>query len=257
MHNVRPETATLRQQQLAFADAIRHPKKHIAIAGVAPDRMAVYRDLFLNNFIDTLSSAFPVLHKVLAARQWQGLCEHFFAEHTCRTPYLAHLPQAFLTYLQYHPVTDPPWLYELAQWEWTELDLFLAPDVEVVSSGDDVLNLVPRLSPLVRSQHFNYAVQNISVDYLPTAPAPHSTHLLAWRKADDTIGFMQLNTLSARLLDLLADNQQLTGQALLNLVAAEFPEMDSAIILQGGMDALKHFHNNRIIFLSSPNEVTA
>ena len=146
MHNGQHEPVALRQQQLAFAAAIRHPQKQHVIKGVTADRMAIYRDLFFNNFIDTLSSAFPVLHKVMPSEQWHTLCEQFFAHYPCRTPYLARLPQELLMYLQHNPVTDPPWFMELAQWEWTELDLFLAPDVNVVPTGDDVMNHVPTLS---------------------------------------------------------------------------------------------------------------
>lgn len=251
------EQPSLRQQQLAFANAIRHPQKKLSVEGVATDRMAVYRELFFNNFKETLSSAFPVLHKVLPVEQWTDLCARFFADHPCRSPYLAYLPREFLRYLHHHPVTDPPWLYELAQWEWTELDLFLAPDVTLVKDGNDVLNHVPVLSPLTRRHHFNYAVHNIGVDNLPVAPAEHSVHLLAWRKPDDAIGFMQLNALSASLLELIGCNRHETGQALLLQVAHRYSEFDPAVIFQGGADALQSFHNNHIVFLKHPQKEIA
>ena len=82
-------------------------------------------------------------------------------------------------------------------------------------------------------------------------------HLLAWRKPDDDIGFMQLNALSACLLEMIGHNQHATGQALLSKVAAEFSEFDSAVIMQGGADALQSFHHNSIVFLNYPQKDNA
>ena len=249
MHNGQPELSDFQQQQYAFADYIRDPQKHKIIDGVVEERMAVYRDLFFNNIKETLASAFPVLHQVLATEQWQALCEQFFAEYRCHTPYLSRVPLEFVTWLQQNAVTSPPWLIELAQWEWTELDLFLAPDANIESSTDhDVLNAVPVLSPLARLHHFDYAVHNIGIDYVPDAPAEQAVHLLAWRKPDDDIGFMQLNTLSACLLEMIRLNQNNTGQELLALIAAEFSDFATEVIMQGGLDALESFLNNTIVY---------
>ena len=251
MRNVQHKPVGFQQQQMAFAAYIRDPQTHNAIEGIAEERMAVYRDLFFNNIKDTLSSAFPVLHKVVDTDQWKMLCERFFAEYRCHTPYLSRVPQKFLNYLQQNQLNDPPWLIELAQWEWTELELFLAPDADVVSDiTDDVMHGVPMLSPLARVQDFCYPVQNISVDYVPAAPAEQTVHLLAWRKPDDDIGFMQLNDLSARLLDLIRDNQTNTVHELLTMIAAEHTEFSPDVIMQGGLDALQSFINNTVVYIS-------
>ncbi len=255
MQSVQHKPMDLQQQQLAFAAYIRDPQKHHAIEGLEEERMAVYRDLFFNNIQETLASAFPVLHKVLDAEQWQILCEQFFADFQCHTPYLSRLPYEFVTYLKQSQVNDPPWLIELAQWEWTELELFLAPDANItMATTQDVLNDIPMLSPLVRLQNFNYAVHNISVDYLPDAPAEQAVHLLAWRKPDDDIGFMQLNAMSARLLEMIRDNKSCTVHDMLSSIAAEYSEFDPAVIMQGGLDALQSFLNNTIVYLSTPKD---
>ncbi len=251
MQSVQHKPMDLQQQQLAFAAYIRDPQKHHAIEGLEEERMAVYRDLFFNNIQETLASAFPVLHKVLDAELWQILCEQFFADFQCHTPYLSRLPYEFVTYLKQSQVNDPPWLIELAQWEWTELELFLAPDADVVSDiTDDVMHGVPMLSSLARVQNFRYPVQNISVDYVPTAPAEQTVHLLAWRKPDDDIGFMQLNALSAHLLELIRDNRTNTVHELLTMIAAEHMEFSSDVIMQGGLDALQSFINNTVVYIS-------
>ncbi|TNF37655.1 MAG: DUF2063 domain-containing protein [Gammaproteobacteria bacterium] len=245
-----PEPVTLRQQQLAFAACIRDPQKHKTFYGIAEERLAVYRELFFNNVKETLASAYPVLHQVLPQEQWQVLCEQFFAEHRCHTPYLSRVPEEFLRWLQQQQVNDPPWLLELAQWEWTELDLFLAPDEEDTSTTDDLLNAVPKFSTLARLHHFDYAVHTIGVDHIPEAPAEQSVHLLAWRKPDDDIGFMQLNALSASLLELIRHNQQQTVQELLAMIAEAFDDYAPELIMQGGVDALQSFVSHHIVLLT-------
>ena len=66
---------------------------------------------------------------------------------------------------------------------------------------------------------------------------------------------MQLNALSARLCELIADNKYHTGQALIARVAGEFPEFKSLLIQRGGADALKSFYTNGIVFLKHSQKV--
>jgi uncharacterized protein len=246
----------LRRQQLSFAAYIRNPGQPVSLGNIADERMVVYRELFFNNIQETLSSAFPVLQQVLQAGQWQALCQKFFAEHRCQTPYLNRVPQEFLNYLQQNNISEPPWLLELAQWEWTELELFLAPDSDITDAAcTDVLDAVPILSPLARVHSFMYPVHQISKQFLPNARAQEIIHLLAWRKRDDRIGFMQLNALSARLLELVRKNLDSTVHQILLKIACEYSEYDAGIILQGGMDALQSFYDNAIVYMTTPGNI--
>jgi len=246
----------LQRQQLSFAACIRNPNQPMSLENIADERMAVYRELFFNNIQETLSSAFPILQQVLQTGQWQALCQKFFAEYRCQTPYLNRVPQEFLHYLQQSGISDPPWLLELAQWEWTELELFLAPDSDIADAAcADMLDAVPILSPLARVHSFTYPVHQISKQFLPEARAQEIIHLLAWRKQDDHIGFMQLNALSARLLELIQNNLDSTVHQILAKIACEHDEYDAGIILQGGMDALQSFYDNAIVYMTTPGNI--
>jgi len=243
-----PELTSLQQQQLAFAACIRDPINSPAIHDVAADRMALYRELFYNNILDTLSSAFPVLHQVLEEKHWQQLCQQFFARHHSSTPCLSRLSGEFVDYLQGNQINNPGWLIELAQWEWAELDLFLAADADLsLITGDDVINEIPVLSPLIRLHHFDYPVHRICKDFIPEIPDQQKNSLLAWRKADDSTGFMQVNALSADLLTRLQSNQQHTGQQLLAMMTEAHREFEPAMIMQGGSEILHAFHDANIV----------
>lgn len=246
-------SSCLQQQQYAFTAYVRDPEKYSPPADVEQERMTLYRELFFNNIVDTLSSAFPVMHQVIDSTQWQNLCQDFFANQRCKSPFLSHLPGEFVEYLQVTGPHQQPWLNELALWEWTELELFLAEDPEIDQPlGHDVVNDIPVLSPLVRLHIFQYPVHHISHDFMPEAADQSMTYLLAWRKADDSIGFMEANSISARLLQLLSDNVQQTGYELLHLIASEDMVHGADAIVQGGTEILNNFYHNKILLGSRP-----
>lgn len=249
MHNASLHNSPiLQQQQLAFAASIRDPLNNPAMAGVSTERMALYHELFYNNFTETLSAAFPVLRQVLDVTHWQPLCQQFFEQHTCATPYLVRMPGEFVDFLRQCHADNPPWLLELAFWEWTELELLLAPDPVLPGQlNTDVLHGIPMLSPLLRMHAFDFAVHKICADYLPDMPDAQKNYLAAWRKADDTIAFMQVNAFSFRLLQLLKDNQQQTGFELLSIIANDQTDFDSTIIVRGGTEILQSFYQKGIL----------
>jgi hypothetical protein len=245
----------LHQQQQAFTSYVRRPQQHPGIEGIAPQRMAVYRELFFNNIKDTLGNAFPVLGQLLAAQQWQTLCEDFFAEHRCHTPYLSHVPGEFVEFLHKHSDRHPPWLLELAQWEWTELELFLAPDhrgSEDFQTSDDPIQGIPLLNPVLRLHAFNYPVHRIGPQHPPGEIDAQGCYLLAWRKPDHSIGFVELNPLSALLMEHLHGNRQHSGYELLSMIAAQQKDHDPETIIRGGSEILHNFYNNNIIIGSLP-----
>ncbi len=249
MHNASQlKLPTLQQQQSAFAAAIRDPLHNPVMAGVSAARMALYHELFYNNFTETLARAFPVLRQVLDATHWQSLCQQFFVQHTCSTPYLARLPGEFVDFLRQCKINNPLWLLELALWEWTELELLLAPDpVLLTPCKVDVIHGIPLLSPLLRVHAFDFAVHKICTDYLPNRPDAQKNYLAAWRKLDDSITFMQVNEFSYRLLQLLKNNREHTGFELLTMIAGEQTEYEVAVIIRGGSDMLQSFYQKNIV----------
>jgi uncharacterized protein len=158
------------------------------------------------------------------------------------------MPGEFVDYLRQVKANNPPWLPELALWEWTELELLLAADpVLPTQFNTDVLHGIPVLSPLLRMHAFDFAVHKICADYLPDTPDAQKNYLAAWRKADDTIAFMQANAFSFKLLQLLKGNQQQTGFELLSIIANDQTDFDSTIIVRGGTGILQSFYQKGIL----------
>ena len=252
---------SLQQQQQAFTAWIRDPENSPNIDDVAGERMDLYRELFFNNILDTLSNAFPVLHQVLDESQWLQLCQNFFARHQCHTPYLSHVPGEFVQFLEARSEPAQPWLLELAQWEWSELELFLAEDETLPEKLDnDPLHGIPVLTSLLRLHECRYPVHQISDDFIPDAPAEQLQYLLAWRKRDDSVGFMQINALSAVIIRIMQDNRQqpkpCTGLELLSTIAHQQNEFEPSMIISGGTELLQTMASNKIILgsLSAPSK---
>ena len=234
------------KQQFAFASHIRNENSVASVDGVSKERLNVYRELFFNNFKDALGSAFPVTRDALDEASWLSLCEDFLNEYRCQSPYLSGLPEEFLDFLRQDGKQVTPWLTELAYWEWIELDLFLSDDECFSTEPADVLMDKPRLSTLVRLASFQYPVHTIAEGQLPDRPLDEPVHLLAWRKPDDSIGFMQLNTMSAYLLEQL-NTQDKTGEELLQVMSDTFTGFEPQVIFQGGADILQSFYHKGII----------
>ncbi len=180
------------EAQRALAARIRQPAQQPLLDGITAERMAVYETLFFNNIEDFISGAFPVLRRLFEATRWQRLVRCFIAEHQAHTPYFLQISQEFLAWLQQGYVAeagDPPFMLELAHYEWVELALDVS-DALVPAQG---------WSPLAWPLAYQWPVQRIGVDYQPLTPPAEPTCLLVWRDAQDKVRFMQLSPFAYQL----------------------------------------------------------
>lgn len=248
MHAATPDHARLQQ---AFCAHLRTPQRHAAPADVPPRRMALYRELFRANFAEQLASAFPVLHRISAPAWWDALMEDFFSAHRCRSPLFHQLPREFLSYLQQERATtagDPPFLPELAHYEWAELALAQAEDeLPPARQSGDVLQEVPRLSLLAWPLTYRYAVHRIGPSFLPQQADAAPTHLLIYRNRADEVRFMELNVVSARLLSLIGAADGRNGVQLLQQIADELHHPDREKVLEGGRELLRQLRQQDIL----------
>ena len=214
-----PEALADLQQQ--FAAHIRSPKLTPAPSDVEDRRMEIYRNLFYNNIRNLLSWNFPVIKKIYSKEAWAQIVRDFYIEHRARTPMFPELPREFLQYIQDQRQDregDPPFLLELAHYEWVELALSLDEnelDEVPADPKGNLLEGIPVLSPLAWSLSYRFPVHRISPEFQPLEAPEDHTHLLVYRNRQDDIKFMQLNAVSALLLQLLKDDQPRTGHVLL------------------------------------------
>jgi hypothetical protein len=233
---------------------IRDPQKAPAPDGIEDRRMAIYRELFFNNLKSLLSNMFPVLKKLHSDQHWRRLVRKFMQQHQAHTPYFLQLPAEFLDFLQNEYELEPddfPFLVELAHYEYIELALSVseeANDMAGVDDEGDLLAGIPVKSALAWAFAYQYPVHRISSDFLPDAPAEHPVYLAVYRGSDDKVGFLELNAVTAGLLNAIEENEAgLTGEQLLRKLAADIGYSDVDAFVEHGASALGEMRSLEIL----------
>lgn len=249
-HAARPRFLEL---QYAFAAHIRDPAAHPVPPGIEDRRMAIYRELFYNNVEGLLAGNFPVIRRTLADAHWHRLVRAFFAGHRCHTPLFSEIGREFLRFLEARDpgsTDDPPWLYELAHYEWVELALQIDETVlEAVAAdpaGDVVANPVV-LSPVAWPLVYRFAVHRIGPGHTPTEAPAQPTCLVVFRNRADRVSFIEASPLAIRLLELVKENPDATGLDCVNAIADSFPASDRETVVAAGADLLRKLRDREVL----------
>jgi len=241
------------RKQYAFAAHIRDPEHSPAPEGVEDRRLAIYRELFFNNLHNLIGTTFPVLKKILSRDKFRSLIREFMVSHQAQTPYFLEIPREFLAFLENEyelKGDDYPFIVELAHYEWAELALSVSEEVNDergIDPDGDLLEGIPVRSKLTWTFAYQYPVHRISPDFLPTEPGDVPTFLAICRKANDDMDFMELNPVTARLLELIEANEQESGRELLLKLAREIDYPDAEALVTHGGEAMAEMRAAEIL----------
>lgn len=239
--------------QYAFAAHVRDPAGHARPPDVEDRRMAIYRDLFYNNVEGFISSGFPVLCSLFDEAAWHALVRDFFANHHCRTPYFLEISREFLDFLKHERGErddDPPWLLELAHYEWAELALSISEarlDQNAIDRDGSLLEGRPVLSPTAWILSYRYPVHRIGPNFIPESPGEQPTHLLVYRDQEDEIGFIEINPVTHRLLTLVEADPALTGRQAMEQIAVELNHGQPARVITGGLEIMERLRETGVV----------
>lgn len=241
-----PDFKTTQQQ---FTAHLRDPDTVPGPADIESRRMAIYRRLIYNNIESFLSTACPVLKQILGETAWHELARDFIRLHRCSSPLFNDIAREFVSYLEDHPqqYQAMPFVTELAHYEWAELALGIA-NADFVKRDlvdEDVLQLPLQRSPLSWTFAYDYPVHQITPDNLPDKPADTPFFLLLYRNADDQVKFIELNPVSARLLDLLDSGQ--TGQQAAEAITETLQHPNPDIVTQGARQLIVEWLERGIV----------
>jgi hypothetical protein len=242
------------EKQYAFAAHLRDPAHSPAPPGIEERRLAIYRSLFFNNLYNLLGTMFPVLKTIHSDDHWRFMIRQFMKQHRANTPYFLRLPEEFLAFLQdeYQAGDDDyAFLTELAHYEYAELALSVETADNSAFDGErdgDMLTGVPVKSELAWTYAYYYPVHRISPDFLPEEPSEQPVYLTIYRRSDDEVRFLELNAVTAALLDAIENNDSnKSGEALLHALAAtiQFPNVDA--LLEHGRSVLDELRQLEIL----------
>lgn len=242
-----------RRLQHDFAAHLRDPAACPPPPDVEERRMQIYRDLFLNNVSSLLASTFPVLRKTLGEASWRQLVRDFYASHRCHTPRFLEVAEEFLDYLRDERgqrSDDPAFLAELAHYEWIELALTIdvrEPGELAVDRDGDLLEGRPVLSPLAWPLAYRFPVHRLSPEFQPAEAPEHPSFYVVYRDLADTVGFLEINAVTMRLLERLAKWPQLTGHQQLEALAQEIGHSAPDVVVTGGRETLTDLRRRDVI----------
>jgi hypothetical protein len=238
--------------QYSFAAHIRNPEAEPAPEHIEDRRMAIYRDLFFNNINGTLQNAFPVIRSLFTEDQWQAMVRDFMVKHHCKTPLFVEIAREFMAYLEAERLSDsdPAFLRELAHYEWVELALSIheAEFTRTPLADEDCLVLNYQQSQLAWLLVYHYPVHQISIENQPVNPNDTPVCLLVLRNENDVIKFIELNPVSARLLELLS--QGLSGYQAVQEIVEAMQHAQPEVVEQGARQLIEDWINRGILLIN-------
>jgi hypothetical protein len=247
--------------QKEFSAYIRNPETNKKPEGIEDRRLKIYSELFYNNVESFVSRAFPVIRKMYSDnpssnQKWHEMVREFFETHQSQSPYFSDISKEFLIFLQEerNNPDDPPFLLELAHYEWVELALDISQE-EIPIAGfnpqGDLLKSQVYISPLAWLLHYQWPVHLIGPNFQPQQ-IQQPYFVVVYRNSDYQINFMELNAISARLLSIIQENQDLTGTQAITQLSNELINQGNNnftlnLLLEKGEETLNHLKTKQII----------
>lgn len=238
--------------QQSLTDHLRRPEDHEGPTGIEDRRLGIYRDLIYNNIEGFIAGGFPVLREILSDSHWHAMVRDFVAQHKSQSPYFLEISQEFLLYLQNErrpDIGDPPFMLELAHYEWVELALDVAlgelPPKPLASAG--LLDSCIEVSELLWCLNYQYPVHRLGPDYQPSEPPPEPTFLLVYRNRSDTVEFIHSNAVTVHLLQKLQAVPSL-GRAVLAQLAVDIKFTDVDRFIELGESILLELYDKDVLW---------
>jgi hypothetical protein len=248
--------SAFQDSQLTMARYLRDPQQQPAPAGVEPRRLQIYQDLVYNNIEGFISGGFPVLRSLYEDADWHQLVRTFIHQHRCHTPYFLEISQEFLQFLMQdysHRDCDPPFMAELAHYEWVEIALDVSQEeLPEAVTVDNMLAAVPQLSPLAWLLSYQFPVHQIGPGFRP-AEAVEPTYLVVYRDREDEVQFMELNAATARLVEVIRDNNTATAGELLAGLAGELDMAEESMLAFGGEQLEQLLEQSVVVITDNEN----
>lgn len=235
------------KKQFEFTNHIRDPEHKSAPPEIEDRRMAIYRELFYNNLESFVADTCPIFRSLVEDDYWENLVRDFFIKHRCHSPLFLDICKEFIDYLQQERETnedDLPFMLELVHYEWVELALYIAEDsidFTAIDPNGDLLNSAPIISPVAWPLSYTYPVHKISKEFQPNKDQTEPTFLVVYRDRTLEVEFLEINPVTARLLELIMQNEdeKLTGIEILKLIAKELGHEEPGHIINAGVDIMQ------------------
>lgn len=196
-----------KQEQSKLANYCR-TGKYQRIPGAEKARLKHYRRLVYNIIYDSLQSAYPLAYQLLQNAEWDELVESFTAEHTCQSPQVWLTPHEFYEYVINHlqPIIKKyPFLPNLLEMEWLEVELFMMEDIEVSFRKDqETANDKLVISPEHRLVKLDYPVHLKNASQIELSDKSDFFLVMHREQSSGKVIFTDVSIFFARLIEILS-----------------------------------------------------
>ncbi|MFT4937601.1 MAG: hypothetical protein ACI88A_000618 [Paraglaciecola sp.] len=241
---------TFQQTQCEFIDHLKNPEVNTFDYGIEDRRLQIYRELFFNNICGFLSSGFPVLESLYSEQNWLILARKFFAEHECRSPYFIDISKEFVEYLSSsYQLTDcdPPFMLELAHYEWMELAISVRKQTSLLNYWDGHTKYASvQFSALASFVSYQYPVHQISQENQPQGSSER-VYLVVYRNEQDEVNFTLVNAVSAHMLSIILEKEVVEVKSLIEAMISAMPQLDPTQIEAGTIQTLEQMLSQQIL----------
>ncbi|GGD56180.1 HvfC family RiPP maturation protein [Lacimicrobium alkaliphilum] len=242
------------QLQQQFAQHLKNPETCAPPPDLESRRMAIYRDLFFNNILGFLGNGFPVLQSLYEQDQWLKLCRTFYHQHHCRSPYFVDISKEFVEFLanEYQVVSsDPPFLAELAHYEWVELAISTSKDDLSGDywDGEGEYHRV-QVSELAWVLSYQFPVHRICPDFQPLqASGPY--FFVVCRDNQDQVCFTEIDQVNAFMLNHIEQQGPLQFDTLLSAMEQAMPQFPPQQLHQQVKQAVESLLQKQVLLTNS------
>jgi len=166
------------------------------------------------------------------------------------------IAEEFLEYLSEarREPADPPFLLELAHYEWVELALAVdenEPPPLKVCELSALPDVVVGMSPVAMKLGYKFPVHRIGPAFRPNEPPESPTYLVVYRDRQDLVRFVEVNSVIHRLLEWVGRNPAATVRQHLMQVADELRHPEPAKVLGFGTGLVLDLHQRGVLDLKA------
>jgi hypothetical protein len=202
-----PDTYTAQSQLAKYC----RDGNTVEIPGLTPNRLHQYRRLVFNIIQDSFESGYPISFKYLPTEVWDELVLDFFAIHPCQNFQVWKLPKEFSEFVienNYAAKHNIPYLNDLLNFEWAEMELYNMPDKPYKSGllKGDIITGTISLNPEYLLLPLEYPVHI----YPPTVAEQKKGNyfvLLFREQETGKIQFIDLSIWYAFIIEQMSQNQ--------------------------------------------------
>lgn len=232
--------------QREFVRHLRDPDSVSPPASLAPERVAVYSNAVRSNLEGFIGDNFPRIKNVMSVAAWEAMVADYLRNHSSKSPLFVDLPTEFFDYLceERDVADDPPYLLELAHFDLLE-NLVSTQEVRIDETGidrsGDIMTGVPVMNPTTQMVGYTFPVHRIEDAEFPHDIPEVATFIVAFRDRENRYAYIDLNPATARSVELLLAQEDLTGEAVMRQVADELGHRDVEAVVAGGEEIIMRF----------------